>query len=112
MVRQFSGYQRLDNPDLADTLNTFFSGCWRDYVNFFLPTLKLIGKERVGNKTRRIYEPIARTPYQRILKSKGVGNNTQRALRLHYQTLSPFDLKRQIADTLTQIFNLARYADL
>lgn len=112
VVRQFLGYQRLDNPDLADLLNTFFTGCWRDYVNFFLPTLKLIGKERVGNKTRSIYEPIAQTPYQRILKSKGVGNNAKRALRLHYQTLNPFDLKQQIDDTLSQIFKLARYADL
>ena len=112
VVRQFLGYQRLDNPDLADTLNTFFTGCWRDYVNFFLPTLKLIGKERVGNKTRRIYEPTAQTPYQRILKSKGVGYNAKRALRLHYQTLNPFDLKQQIDDTLSQIFKLARYADL
>ena len=112
VVRQFLGYQRLDNPALADLLNTFFTGCWRDYVNFFLPTLKLIGKERVGNKTRRIYEPIAQTPYQRILKSKGVGNNAKRALRLHYQTLNPFDLKQQIDDTLSQIFKLARYADL
>ena len=112
VVRQFLGYQRLDNPDLGDTINTFFTGCWRDYVNFFLPTFKLIGKERVGNKTRRVYERIPQTPYQRILKSKGVGNNTKRALRLHYQTLNPFDLKRQIDDTLTQIFKLARYADL
>ena len=112
VVRQFLGYQRLDNPALADLLNTFFTGCWRDYVNFFLPTLKLIGKERVGNKTRRIYEPVAQTPYQRILKSKGVGNNAKRALRLHYQTLNPFDLKQQIDDTLSQIFKLARYADL
>ena len=112
VVRQFLGYQRLDNPDLADTLNTFFTGCWRDYVNFFLPTLKLISKERVGNKTRRIYEPTPQTPYQRILKSKGVGYNAKRALRLHYQTLNPFDLKQQIDDTLRQIFKPARYADL
>ena len=112
VVRQFLGYQRLDNPDLADTLNAFFTGCWRDYVNFFLPTLKLVGKERVGNKTRRIYEPTPQTPYQRILKSKGVGYNAKRALRLHYQTLNPFDLKRQIDDTLAHIFQHARYADL
>ena len=62
MVRQFVGYQRLDNPELNVPLNDFFSGCRRDYVNFFLPTLKLIGKETVGSKTRRIYEPMAQTP--------------------------------------------------
>ena len=52
VVRQFLGYQRLDNPKLNAPLNDFFSECWRDYVNFFLPTLKLIRKETVGTKTR------------------------------------------------------------
>ena len=108
MVRQFLGFQRLDNP----ALNDFFSGCWRDYVNFFLPTLKLIRKETVGRKTRRIYEPMAQTPYQRVMKSSHVSSKAKGQLRLHYQSLNPFKLKREIDDTLAQIFNNARYAEL
>jgi len=112
VVRQFLGYQRLDNPELNVPLNDFFSGCWRDYVNFFLPTLKLIRKETVGSKTRRIYEPMAQTPYQRVMKSRHVSSKAKGQLRLHYQTLNPFKLKREIDDTLARIFNNARYADL
>ena len=40
VVRQFLGYQWLDNPQLDATINAFFAGPWRDYVNLFLPTLK------------------------------------------------------------------------
>ena len=112
VVRQFLGYQRLDNPQLDATINAFFAGPWRDYVNFFLPTLKLIGKQKVGNKTRRIYEPMAQTPYQRVMKSKHVSRSAKAQLRLHYPTLNPFKLKREIDDTLAQIFNNARYTDL
>ena len=112
VVRQFLGYQRLDNPELNAPLNDFFAGCWRDYVNFFLPTLKLIRKETVGSKTRRVYEPIAQTPYQRVMKSRHVSSKAKAQLRLHYQTLNPFKLKREIDDTLAQIFKNARYADL
>ena len=112
VVRQFLGYQRLDNPELNIPLNDFFSGCWRDYVNFFLPTLKLIRKETVGSKTRRIYEPLAQTPCQRVMKSRHVSSKAKGQLRLHYQTLNPFKLKREIDDTLAQIFNNARYAEL
>ena len=112
VVRQFLGYQRLDNPELNTLLNAFFSGCWRDYVNFFLPTLKLIRKETVGSKTRRVYEPMAQTPYQRVMKSRHVSSKAKGQLRLHYQTLNPFKLKREIDDTLVRIFNNARYSDL
>ena len=112
VVRQFLGYQRLDNPELNTPLNAFFAGPWRDYVNFFLPTLKLIRKETVGSKTRRIYEPMAQTPYQRVMKSRHVSSKSKGPLRLHYKTLNPFKLKREIDDTLAQIFNNARYAGL
>ena len=83
MVRQFLGFQRLDNPALNVPLNDFFSGCWRDYVNLFLPSLKLIRKATVGRKTRRIYEPMAQTPYQRVMKSRHVSRKTKGRLRLH-----------------------------
>ena len=81
-------------------------------MNFFLPTLKLLRKETAGSKTRRIYEPKAQTPYQRLMKCKYISRKTKKALRLHYETLNPFELKRQIDDTLRLISKNARYADL
>jgi hypothetical protein len=38
----------------------------RLYINFFQPVLKLIGKERIGNKVIRRYD-VAKTPYQRVM---------------------------------------------
>jgi len=112
VVRQFLGYERLDNPALEPLLTDFFTGCWRDYVNFFLPTMKLLRKETVGSKTRRIYEKVAQTPYRRLIRCKHIASKTKKALRLHYETLNPFELKRQIDDTLIQISKYARCTDL
>lgn len=113
VVRQYLGYARLDNPDLAEPISTLFTETWRDYVNFFLPTLKLIKKEYVGTRVRRIYEPTARTPYARLMSSPfGVNNKTKAALKAHFLTLNPFTLKAQLDAKLTHILNNARFTHL
>jgi hypothetical protein len=41
----------------------------RLYTNFFLPTMKLKSKQRVGSRVKKKYDQ-ALTPYQRVLQSK------------------------------------------
>ena len=63
---------------------------------------------------------MAQTPYQRVMKSRHMSRRAKAQLRLHYPTLNPFklkremkrEMKREIDDTLAQIFNNARYTDL
>jgi len=113
VVRQYLGFTRIDNPDLAEPISTLYTETWRDYVNFFLPTLKLIKKEYVGSRVRRIYERVARTPYARLMSSKfGVSGSAKAALKAHFLTLNPFTLKTQLDDKLAYILNHARYTDL
>ena len=113
VVRQYLGYARIDNPDLVEPICALFAETWRDYVNFFLPTLKLIRKEYVGTRIRRIYEPTARTPYTRLIGSKfGVNNKTKAALKAHFLSLNPFTLKTELDAKLNYILNNARYTEL
>ena len=113
VVRQYLGYTRIDNPALAEAISTLFTGSWRDYVNFFLPTLKLIKKEYVGTRVRRIYEHVARTPYERLMASRyGVSSKTKAALKAHFLMLNPFELKLDIDAKLARILNNARYTEL
>ena len=111
-VRQYLSYTRIDNNALHEAISTLFTGSWRDYVNFFLPTLKLIKKEYVGTRVRRIYEPIARTPYERLIASRyGVSSRTKAALKAHFLMLNPFALKLDIDAKLAHILNNARYTE-
>ena len=113
VVRQYLGYARIDNPNLTEPISSLFTETWRDYVNFFLPTLKLIRKEYVGTRVRRIYEPAARTPYARLMTSQfGVNNKTKAALKAHFLTLNPFTLKTQLDAKLAHILNNARCTEL
>lgn len=49
-VRQYLGFQRFDKPQLVDILNEMYTSEWNQYFNFFVPSVKLIQKLRVGSK--------------------------------------------------------------
>jgi len=59
------GYARYDTEEQCQLLNELYSYL-RLYTNFFLPTMKLKSKERVGSRVKKKYDQ-ARTPYQRVL---------------------------------------------
>jgi len=84
-------------------LNDLYRNELRLYINFFQPSQKLIKKERIGSKIKRVYD-TAQTPYQRILKQKDVSVEVKRKLREQYKTLNPFALKRTIDKKLRTIF--------
>ena len=50
-IRQWLGYDRLDNPKVVSLLNNLYTKEWRLFHNFFCPSVKLIAKERIGSKT-------------------------------------------------------------
>jgi hypothetical protein len=51
-VRQWLGYDRLDNPEVIPLLNELYTAEWRLYHNFYCPSVKLLSKERIGSKNR------------------------------------------------------------
>jgi hypothetical protein len=52
-VRQWFGYYRFDNPAVVRLMNDLFKNEWRLYHNFFLPSVKLIAKERIGSRINK-----------------------------------------------------------
>ena len=48
VIRQYIGYERFEHPQLADFLNDIYCSEWRLFMNFFVPSSKLIEKERIG----------------------------------------------------------------
>ena len=112
VVRAFLGYTRFDNIALGEKLNALYAHELRDYVNFFLPTLKLVKKDYVEGKIRRRYEQIARTPHQRLISSKrGMTHQSRAQLKAHFEQLNPFTLKLQLDAKLREILNNARCTD-
>jgi len=93
-VRKIVGYQRLETGNQLIILNQVYQ-LLSDYLNFFIPTFKLIRKEHLGSKVKRIYDKT-KTPYQRVMEHTDINKDIKDQLRKKYQTLNPAALLRQI----------------
>jgi hypothetical protein len=94
-ARQLLGYARLDNPDLVPIINDLYRIEWSRFRNFFCPTMKLKEKVRVGSRYRRKYDE-PKTPFQRVLESELVVEKKKQELKLLFESLDPFELKKEI----------------
>ena len=104
-VRQWLGYQRLDHPKVVPLMNHLYRNEWRLFHNFFLPSVKLIEKERIGSKTIKKHDK-PKSPYQRIMESEYIPQNTKDALTKQLELLNPFELRNIIEMKLKKITRL------
>ena len=105
-VRQWLGYQRLDNPLTVPLLNDLYRREWRVFHNFFCPSVKLLDKQRIGSKTIKRYD-VPKTPYQRVVESPYIPQKTKDAMTKYLETLNPFLLKKALQEKLKKIFSLS-----
>ena len=92
-VREFIGYVRIDNFEAIEIMNELY-GVLEDYINFFLPSMKCVSKERIGSKYKRIYDK-SQTAYQRVLAHPLISNEAKERLEQKYATLNPKLLKQK-----------------
>jgi hypothetical protein len=104
-VRQLLGYRRLEDAALLGPINDLYTKEWAMMQNYFLPSMKLKTKEKIGSRYRRRYEP-PRTPYERLLESPHVSNEAKLRLQHTFRHLNPFFLKRVIERKLKRVFAL------
>lgn len=106
-VRQWLGYERLDNPRVVPLLNDLYCTEWRLFHNFFCPSVKLLSKERIGSKTLKRHD-APKTPYQRVKESPHIPAATKRALSKQLKQLNPFFLRRAMEQKLEKVFRCCR----
>lgn len=94
VVRRFAGYARYEGQNTCNILNDLYR-ILHDYINFFMPSMKLREKIRNGPRILKRYQP-PQTPYHRLLESTHVDKNTKNRLRQYYKRLNPAHLYRQI----------------
>lgn len=92
-VRHVVGYTRYDDPRHALVLNELYAAL-EDYINFFVPSMVCVRKERIGSRHIRRYE-TATTAYQRALIHPDIPAEVKEQLRQKYGTLNPVVLKRR-----------------
>ena len=100
--RQLLGYGRLEDEALVEPINQLYTQAWGPLQNFFLPSMKLVKKWRVGSRWKRRHDR-PQTAYQRLLASGQLGAKVRRALRDQYESLDPFALAAQVERRLKPI---------
>ena len=105
-VRRLHGWDRYESEAALAAMNDLYRKEWRLMTNLFQPSVKLLRKERVGSKTRRIYDG-AKAPLDRLAAS-GKGNPQAIAALLRLRSrLDPFELADAIERKLERIRNLS-----
>lgn len=102
-VRQYLGYRRFDHHDYATLFNELYTSEWRLFFNFFLPSMKLLDKQRIGSRTIKKHD-TPKTPFQRVLESAQVTPAMKLQLRQQHRSLNPFLLHQTIKRKITAIF--------
>ncbi|MGH7697862.1 MAG: transposase [Candidatus Dormibacteria bacterium] len=95
LVRRLIGYQRLDTPSQLQWLDALYNELLRPFNNCFQPVMKLVGKQTVGPRVRRLYDRPT-TPLRRVLASGLAEPAKVQELVQLYTSTSPLTLKRQI----------------
>ena len=103
-VRQWLGYDRLDQPQIVPLLNNLYRREWRLFHNFFCPSVKLIAKERSGSKTIKRHDS-PKTPYQRIMASPDISDSIKQSLSKQLEKNNPFLLRKTMEKKLKLIFS-------
>ena len=93
-VRHWVGYLRYDHSEQVQILNQLYL-ILEDYLNFFLPSMKCIKKERTGSKYKRIYDK-PQTAYARVLAHPNISDEVKNELKEKYVKLNPKQLKKQL----------------
>ena len=106
-VREIFGYERYTGEELVNRMNSIYENLWNPLNNFFLPSMRLETKTRIGARIKKKYEK-PKTPYQRLMECRHLDDISKARLKRTYESLNPFDLKRELERQLDEFFRLAR----
>lgn len=103
-IRHVVGYARFDDLRHVAILNELYD-VLEDYINFFIPSMKCVKKERVRSRTIRRYDE-AQTAYERVLAHPDIQNEVKERLRQKYATLNPKILKQKCDRIKEKLFKI------
>jgi transposase InsO family protein len=104
LVRQLIGHGRYASHAAHAQLNRIYE-LVRLHSNFFQPVCKLVGHERRGARVIKRYDR-AETPYQRLLATNQLSEQTALQLEELYRQLNPLQLQRDIESESEKLWRL------
>ena len=106
-MRRLLGYVRYDSEAAREAINDLYRHELRWFQNFFLPSVKLAKKERVGSRLWRRYA-APQTPLQRLAACGAADPVRVAEVQRLRQSLDPFQLSVAVEAKRMRIFTLSR----
>lgn len=103
-IRHVVGYTRFDDPRHIAILNELYD-VLEEYINFFVPSMVCVKKERIGSRMIRHYD-IATTAYARVLAHPSIDADVKEKLWQKYATLNPMILRQKCDQILGKLFKI------
>jgi len=107
VIRRYLKWERLDAIKTVPPVNELCDAVTL-YVNHWKAVKRMISKERVGAKYRRVYEKRAMTPYERVLAREDVAEGAKEKLRKEHDALNPLFLLTKIVTLKKKIYELTK----
>lgn len=108
-VRQLFGYGRFGDPRLVEEMNALYREVWEPLHNHFLPSMKLVAKDRHGAKVHRRHDR-PQTPCDRLLACPQIPGDAKERLRRERAALNPFILHEQLEQCLRRVLDRALHS--
>jgi hypothetical protein len=105
-VRRLMGWERYDTNEALEAMNALYRNELRLMMNLFLPSVKLLRKERVGSRLRRFYGP-ALTPLDRLLEANQGDRRVLAGMKSQRSSIDPFELSGRVSEKLELIWERA-----
>jgi hypothetical protein len=105
-VRRLLGYVRYDTAAARDAIYNLDGNELRVFQNLFLPSVKLVRKERIGSRLRRHYG-APETPFERVSASPVADGERVAELQRQQRIIDPFHLSATVQAKLESIFRLS-----
>jgi hypothetical protein len=96
VARRFTGYYRFEGQGTVDIMNEMY-GLLSMYVNYFMPSQKLISKTRDGARVSRKHD-AGLTPYRRIMGDAGISADIKDRLTETFEKLDVWELRRKVGE--------------
>jgi len=106
-IRQYFGYMRFENEDIVPLMNDLYQNEWSLLINYFLPSMKLIKKERKNGRVIKKHSP-PKTPIQRLLESKQITRKKEKELLGKVKNINPFELQKTLENKIKEILKYGK----
>jgi hypothetical protein len=107
VIRKTIGYITLNCKEAVDALNDVYE-ILMPYRFHFVAVRRMIEKEKLSSRYRRVYEKKGMPPYQRMLAHESVSEEVKEKLRQAHALLNPRILKQEIARRVSKLYDVQK----